>query len=76
VPHAMAQFALKTAQIISWGLSLPWKSYFVTVSVPDYGMCSVSTVKATSFSIILFCCFSFWLDLTLEQSRNISESLN
>jgi hypothetical protein len=23
VPHAMAQFALKTAQIISWGLSLP-----------------------------------------------------
>jgi hypothetical protein len=59
VPHAMAQFVLKIAKFISWGLSRPSKYYFVTVSVSDYALCFVSAVKATSFSIMLFCCFSF-----------------
>ena len=54
VPHAMAQLVLKIAQVISWGLSRPSKCYFVTVSVPDYGFCFVSTLTVRSFSVILF----------------------
>ena len=69
VSPAMAQFVVKIAKFVS----SPSKGYFVTVSVPYYGFCFLSTLQVTSLSIIQFLFFSFWLDLPLEQSRTFEK---
>jgi len=76
VAHAMAQFVLKIAKFISFGLSRPSKCYFVTVSVPDNGFCFVSTLKVRSFSIILFCDFPSDPNYHLNKAEHFSIQIN